>query len=655
MIQVYGEGFSGGDVAMVISSPNNTVRGLSIYRSYWAIQLSGVNSTGNRIVGNFIGTNAAGTYDYQVSNVLDQAGVEIGNGASYNHIGSPVLADRNVISGNPYSGVRVNHSNTVGNIIQNNMVNLTPDGNGALYQYVAGIDVQWGARDTLVGGYAENEGNVVVNVTNYGIDLSHSSKNNKVVGNYLGTDVTGTAVYSYTDNLIGLAIKDDTIGNTIEYNVIGGNRWDGIWHRHNITGRNTFRYNRIGVGVDGSDIGNVRYGIHLTGHDDIYEYNIIANNGNDGVYISNYLGGNYYSSGPEYTEGNRLSNNSFYDNGGISIDISGATTTSVLPRSPVRARTTPAARHVASCTIELYISDGGEGRQMIATTTASSGGSWSISDPILGGETVVALAINSGDDTSEFSNSRSIPGGNDGGTNVAPTISNIADRYSEQWDTESFSVNASDSNGDTLLYSALNLPNGVTIDPLTGFVSGQVRSGGEHLVVIMVDDGQVVTQTTFSWFSNQQPTVQAIPDIETAGGATVDIEIEGSDPDGDTITFTASGLPTGLSIDAAGRITGSPTAGGTYNVSITVTDPGGRSATSGFTWTITAPYSCTVDGATLTWTDEGASTYFVFGIRADGSTNYVGGFSGPERHHQRPGPLLSGPLLAERQCHRCRV
>ncbi|GGB43133.1 hypothetical protein GCM10011492_37590 [Flexivirga endophytica] len=60
-------------------------------------------------------------------------------------------------------------------------------------------------------------------------------------------------------------------------------------------------------------------------------------------------------------------------------------------------------------------------------------------------------------------------------------------------------------------------------------------------------------------------------------------------------TWSASGLPTGLSISNSGLISGTPTTAGTYTVKATATDSAGKSGTATFTWTITSSSggSCT--------------------------------------------------------------
>lgn len=51
-------------------------------------------------------------------------------------------------------------------------------------------------------------------------------------------------------------------------------------------------------------------------------------------------------------------------------------------------------------------------------------------------------------------------------------------------------------------------------------------------------------------------------------------------------TFSATGLPAGLSISATGRITGTPTTAGTRAVTARATDSGGTSGTASFSWTV---------------------------------------------------------------------
>jgi hypothetical protein len=73
----------------------------------------------------------------------------------------------------------------------------------------------------------------------------------------------------------------------------------------------------------------------------------------------------------------------------------------------------------------------------------------------------------------------------------------------------------------------------------------------------------------------------------TAAGAAVRVQIQATDSaSGQTLAYSATGLPDGLSISTAGLITGTPTTAGTSTVSVTAKDTTGASGSATFTWTV---------------------------------------------------------------------
>jgi subtilase family serine protease len=73
----------------------------------------------------------------------------------------------------------------------------------------------------------------------------------------------------------------------------------------------------------------------------------------------------------------------------------------------------------------------------------------------------------------------------------------------------------------------------------------------------------------------------------TQGQAIPMLQIQGSDTDSGTLSYAATGLPAGLSINAnTGQIIGTPTATGTSRVSVDAIDSTGPSASTTFNWTI---------------------------------------------------------------------
>jgi beta-glucosidase len=74
---------------------------------------------------------------------------------------------------------------------------------------------------------------------------------------------------------------------------------------------------------------------------------------------------------------------------------------------------------------------------------------------------------------------------------------------------------------------------------------------------------------------------------EGPAGTAVSMRVPAADStSGQTPTFTATGLPAGVSISASGLISGTPTTPGTYTVDVTAADSRAAQATTSFTWTV---------------------------------------------------------------------
>jgi prepilin-type N-terminal cleavage/methylation domain-containing protein len=139
-------------------------------------------------------------------------------------------------------------------------------------------------------------------------------------------------------------------------------------------------------------------------------------------------------------------------------------------------------------------------------------------------------------------------------------------------------------------WGATGLPAGLSINASTGVISGTSTTAGsaKDVTVTVTDSFAKSASVTFTWtippVQIQTPAAQT----SAAGTAVTPLQIVASNgiP---PYSWSASGLPPGLSIGSTGQITGSPTTGGAYNATVTVTDAGGGTAsTSSFTWTVTS-------------------------------------------------------------------
>ncbi|MET8860535.1 putative Ig domain-containing protein [Streptomyces sp. NPDC004579] len=86
----------------------------------------------------------------------------------------------------------------------------------------------------------------------------------------------------------------------------------------------------------------------------------------------------------------------------------------------------------------------------------------------------------------------------------------------------------------------------------------------------------------------------------TATGGSVSLQMAASDSAGASLTYSATGLPTGLSINGStGLISGTASTAGTYAATVTAKDSTGASGSASFTWTVSTSGGGTCTSAQL--------------------------------------------------------
>lgn len=171
----------------------------------------------------------------------------------------------------------------------------------------------------------------------------------------------------------------------------------------------------------------------------------------------------------------------------------------------------------------------------------------------------------------------------------APLIGAIANQSNPVGSVVSLTIPTVDPDGSPLTFSAQGLPPGTALDTSAGVTSGTLTVTGSYAVTVTASDGTLAVSRSFTWTvlaANSAPTLAPPGDQESSVVNVASLQLVASDPDGNTLMFSATGLPPGLVLNpATGLIAGQPTTTGAYPVSVAVTD-GIASASRGFTWTI---------------------------------------------------------------------
>src|SRR4051794_1756192 len=275
MIDIVGTGPNGID-GLIFTGSNNVVRGVVVRAFKRAIRMSGTAAQFNQVVGNVIGLTTTGALDPTFARVIGSPCIDINSGASRNRIGMPGNANRNVISGCYEKGVTFYNEFTWKNYVQNNLIGLDPTGTQRRGAGSMGVDVNWSANGTIIGGTAFQERNVISGNLNSGVEISHGTGtiNNKVIGNFIGTDPTGNAANAATINHdVGVRLEGkpdcgtsacppDEHNETVTDNVIVNSGWGGILVDKG-THDSLIANNLIGVTANGAVVGNSSFGIRI--------------------------------------------------------------------------------------------------------------------------------------------------------------------------------------------------------------------------------------------------------------------------------------------------------------------------------------------------------------------------------------------------------
>lgn len=209
-----------------------------------------------------------------------------------NTIGGLSAAARNVISYNA-TGIQIFQALATGNTVLGNYIGTNATGTAAIPNFSNGVVIAGGATANTIGGTTASARNVISGNTSHGIFIS--SNQNVVRGNYIGTDATGAVALGNGAN--GVMISGGNNNQVID-DVISGQITQPM----------------AGVFITGAGTGNVLYG------------NFVGTNAAGTAAIANWWGVNVEGASSNTVGGPSASRNVISGNFNTGVRISGSNT-----------------------------------------------------------------------------------------------------------------------------------------------------------------------------------------------------------------------------------------------------------------------------------------------------------------------------------------
>jgi len=304
------------------------------------------------------------------------------------------------------------------NVVPGNYIGTDVNGTADLGNSGCGVRIDGGAQFNIIGGDTTGSRNIISKNGASGVTIDGSA-DNEVLGNFIGTDVSGTANLGNTDDGVNIhgGAQSNIIGGTgsEEGNIIAFNGSNGVTIWDSGTNGNIILGNYIGTDVSRTvDMGNTLSGAeiydgaqsNIIGGVGPGEENAIAFNGGNGVQV--------YGTNTDY---NKISGNSMRYSAGSGIDLVNDGNDEIPAPIITLASLTGNILHVegtgagANAMVEIFEADStmsGEGETYLESLTADGSGNFSGDIDVTGqgfavADPVVATTTHTNNNTSEFS------------------------------------------------------------------------------------------------------------------------------------------------------------------------------------------------------------------------------------------------------------
>jgi hypothetical protein len=228
------------------------------------VLLEDLGTSHNTIAGNYIGTDISGTQ--AVSN--DDYGIAIKNGACENVIGGDLDSAFNLISGNIGKGIYIYSPDTSNNVISGNFIGTDISGTEIISNTTGGILINDETYENTIGGDSPNQMNLISGNGGAGVRMALETHHNSILGNYIGTDVTGKEELGnkYEGVVISSSANNQVGGPSPgEGNLISGNGYEGIGIDYEESTGNIIAGNQVGTDQTGTASIPNSYGVFIGG------------------------------------------------------------------------------------------------------------------------------------------------------------------------------------------------------------------------------------------------------------------------------------------------------------------------------------------------------------------------------------------------------
>jgi PKD repeat protein len=160
--------------------------------------------------------------------------------------------------------------------------------------------------------------------------------------------------------------------------------------------------------------------------------------------------------------------------------------------------------------------------------------------------------------------------------NSPPVLGAIGSQSIEENQLLTFPISAADADGNPITYSATGLPSGASLTGQTFSWTPTYSQAGSYNVTFVASDGQAQDSETITLTvvnSDRPPVLAEVGSQTVNAGSPLSFALAATDPDGDSLTYSAGSLPSGATLTGQTFAwTPTSTQAGSYTITFTVSD-----------------------------------------------------------------------------------